>query len=262
MRKLSLYLIFVAVFCVSCQFRIEPAEDGKDDHVVMVERFDRLQSRYLTTGDYAALQQMSTQYPIETRTLIEDFLQLGEVNDPDINSRLLSFYQDTTLQNVLAEVQTQYADMTDINQSLNQAFQKLHRLIPSAAIPQVYTQIGALGQSIIINDTLIGISLDKYLGEDFQPYAHFYDRQERTTMNRANIVPDCVLFYLLSLYPLADFETRTQEERDEHIGKVMWASNQILGSTHFKTPQAKAVADYVRDHPNKTIPKILSTKLF
>ena len=103
---------------------------------MMVERFDRLQSRYLTTGDYAALQQMSTQYPIETRTLIEDFLQLGEVNDPDINSRLLSFYQDTTLQNVLAEVQTQYADMTDINQSLNQAFQKLHRLIPSAAIPQ------------------------------------------------------------------------------------------------------------------------------
>ena len=79
MRKFSLYLIAVVVFCASCQFKLDSAEDDRHDNAVTIERFDRLQSRYLTTGDYAALQQMSTQYPIETRTLIEDILQLGEI---------------------------------------------------------------------------------------------------------------------------------------------------------------------------------------
>lgn len=37
-----------------------------------VERYDRLESRYVITGDFSALQQMNTEYPIETRTLVED----------------------------------------------------------------------------------------------------------------------------------------------------------------------------------------------
>ena len=53
---------------------------------VEVKRYDRLQARYLTTGDFSALQQMNTNYPMETRTLVEDVLQLGEVNDPEINT--------------------------------------------------------------------------------------------------------------------------------------------------------------------------------
>ena len=258
MRKLCLYLISVVIFSASCQFKLDTAESDKHDHAVTIERFDRLQSRYLTTGDYAALQQMSTQYPIETRTLIEDILQLGELSDPHINSQFLSFYQDTTLQGILNEVQIQYSDLSDIDQALENAFQRLRRTIPDLSIPRIYTQVGALNQSIVISDSIIGISLDKYLGADFEPYTRFYDEQERATMTRANIVPDCILFYLLSRYPLKDFETRTQEERDEHIGKVMWATNQILGKKHFNTPFMKKAANYAHAHPHQSIPQLLS----
>ncbi|MBR1469239.1 MAG: gliding motility protein GldB [Prevotella sp.] len=250
--------MLVAIFCTSCQFKLDKAEDDKADETLAIERFDRLQCRYFTTGDYAALQQMNTQYPTETRTLIENFLQLGEVNDPDINSRLLSFYQDSVLQQVLSEVQLQYADMSDVSQSLSNAFQKMRRLMPNVPTPHVYTQIGALSQSIIVSDTVIGISLDKYLGEDYQPYAPFFDEEERQTMTRANIVPDCVLFYLLSVFPLKDFENRTYEEREDHLGRVMWATNQIVGKTHFKTPEVKKAAEYVRQHPHTSVLKMLA----
>ena len=258
MRKLCLYLISVVIFSASCQFKLDTDEGDKHDHAVTIERFDRLQSRYLTTGDYVALQQMSTQYPIETRTLIEDILQLGEVSDPHINSQFLSFYQDTTLQSILNEVQIQYSDLSDIDNALENAFQRLRRSIPDLSIPRIYTQVGALNQSIVISDSLIGISLDKYLGADFQPYKRFYDEGQRASMTRANIVPDCILFYLLSRYPLKDFETRTQGERDEHMGKVMWATNQILGKTHFSTPHVKKMGTYAHAHPQKTIPQLLS----
>lgn len=259
MRKFSLYLIAVVVFCASCQFKLDSAEDDRHDNAVTIERFDRLQSRYLTTGDYAALQQMSTQYPTETRTLIEDILQLGEVSDPHINSQFLSFYQDTTLQVILNEVQIQYADLSDVSQAMEGAFQRLLRNVPDLSIPRIYTQVGALNQSVVISDSTIGISLDKYLGADFEPYTRFYDEQERATMTRANIVPDCILFYLLSRYPLKDFETRTQAERDEHMGKVMWATNQILGKAHFNTPFVKKAANYAHAHPHENIPQLLKS---
>ena len=72
-----------------------------------IDRYDRLEYRYLTTGDFSALQQMNTEYPIETRTLIEDVVKIGEITDPDINTKFLKFYQDTTLQSVIAAVESE-----------------------------------------------------------------------------------------------------------------------------------------------------------
>ena len=46
------------------------SEEEDNGNIVEIERYDRLEYRYLTTGDFSALQQMNTEYPMETRTLI------------------------------------------------------------------------------------------------------------------------------------------------------------------------------------------------
>lgn len=112
---------------------------------------------------------MNTDFPMETRTLLEDVLRIGEVNDPQINHKFLAFYQDSTLQTILSDAEAQYANMDDINKLLNSSFDRLKVYIPTLPIPQIYAQIGALDQSIVIGNQTIGISLDKYLGKDY-PY--------------------------------------------------------------------------------------------
>lgn len=47
-------------------------QEKNEDDKIKIERYDRLQARYLTTGDFSALQSMNTSYPMETRTLIEN----------------------------------------------------------------------------------------------------------------------------------------------------------------------------------------------
>ena len=96
---------------------------------VKIHRYDRLECLYLKTGDFSALQQMSTDYPIETRTLIEKILELGNVDEPDINSKLLSYFQDSTLQAIISDVEIQYAQMDDLNKQLTDAFHKLKSYI-------------------------------------------------------------------------------------------------------------------------------------
>lgn len=241
----------------SCEFKFKPNED-ENDAKIEVTRYDRLESRYLTTGDFSALQQMNTGYPMETRTLIEKVLRIGNIDDPEINAKFLNFYQDTILQTLIADAEAEYANMEDINKELNEAFSKLKTMLPDIPIPMVYAQIGALDQSIIIGDNTIGISLDKYLGEDYPLYKKYYSAAQRKQMKRGYILPDCLSFYLLSIYSLPDFETCDQMKRDLHVGKVMWVVNNVLGRKVFNTNYIDMIDLYMKKNPNISIRTLLN----
>lgn len=233
-------LSLVLTLLSACQFNFwGTAPEDEQTVDVKVERYDRLQSRYLSNADFSALQSMNTTYPMETRALIENVLQLGTVDQADINERFLKFYQDTTLQHIIRDVDEQYASMDDIDKQLTSSFRRLQHMLPHLSVPQVYAQIGALGQSIIVGDSIVGICLDKYLGSNYPAYLRFYTQHQRESMNRENIVPDCLLFYLVSLYPLHDFESASQEVRDAHIGRIMCAVNHAMGKPFFKLKHAK-----------------------
>ena len=84
-------------------------------------------------------------------------LKLGEVNDPEINKIFLTFYQDSTLQTLISDAESQYANVDDLNDQFNKAFTNLQKIYPKIVIPRIYMQIGALDQSIIIGNSPIGI---------------------------------------------------------------------------------------------------------
>lgn len=264
MRKLYTLLFVTMLLCLGCEWRLSNSEDNPD-WLLSVSRYDRVQSLYLTTGDLSALQQMNTDYPQQTRTLIEDVLHLGRVNEPQINAKFLSFYQDTTLQTLISEVQQQYADMSDVNSQLSDAFERLLKELPDICLPDIYTQVGSLDQSIIVSGDMLGISLDKYLGTDYPLYKKYgYSSEQRQTMQRSYIVPDCISFYLLSLYPTPYTQNPVSDEsdvapmhRDEHIGRIQWVVNHVMKRRVFNSPQVLSVDHYMKTHKGVTIEQLL-----
>ena len=90
-RRIYGILFLVMILCVSCEWQLKLSNNGDEDVNVTIERYDRIEGLYLTTGDYSALQQMYTNYPMQTRMLIEDMLHLGKVDDPEINTKFLAF---------------------------------------------------------------------------------------------------------------------------------------------------------------------------
>jgi hypothetical protein len=256
-------LLFLLMFaCIGCEWRLRLTDDQSETEIA-VERYDRIQSLYLTTCDFSALQQMNINYPQQTRTLIEDVLCIGHVNDPEINVKFLSFYQDTTLQALIASAEQQYANMDDINQQLSEAFQRLRELLPQIEKPVVYAQIGSLDQSVIVGNGLLGISLDKYLGSDFPLYQreeYGYTDEQLKVMTRQYIVPDCIGFYLLSLYPIPNDSKLSRFETDMHIGKVQWVVNQAMNKTFFNTLYTRNVGYFMKKNPNITVDEMLRSK--
>lgn len=248
-KKHFIFLLIIAI-CISCEYRLQPSDEGDDS--IKIVRYDRIQYHYLTTGDFSALQQMEMDYPMETRTLIEKMLELGYMNHPDINKKFLIYFQDSTLQSLMSDVQAEFANVDDLNKEFNVVFDELCKMIPELLKPKVYTQVGALTQSIIIGDQTIGISLDKYMGEDYPLYERYYSKEQRKMMSREYIVPDGLSFYLLSLYPAKGYEIRSQTERDLHVGAIMWVCNKALRRKFFKTRFVDIIEQYMRKHKNVT----------
>ena len=214
---------------MGCEWHLQSKKDSLMEGE-SIERYDMIEARYLSSGDVAALQQMNTQYPSQTRMLIEDLLQLGSVSDSDINTRFLLFFQDTTLQTLIAEVGRQYADLSDIDRQWSDAFECLQEFFPGIEKPLVYTQIGSLDQSVVVGQGMLGISLDKYLGADYPVYVRYgYTEHQRRSMSRDFIVPDCIGFYLLSLYPSSDDSLRSR-----HMGKIQSVVNHVLKRPVFQ----------------------------
>jgi hypothetical protein len=248
----------MVLFLSSCNFKLKLKEgDAAESGKVEIQRYDRLQSLYLTTGDFSALQQMSTDYPIETRTLLEKVLELGEVSDPEINSRFLTYFQDSTLQVINSDAEVQYANMNDLNNDLTDAFERLTEWLPNLPVPMIYAQMSALHQSIVVGDQSVGISIDKYLGADYPIYLKYYPEDQRKLMTRECILPDCISFYLLSRYPLPNFSSSEQRVRDLHMAKIQWVTNKAIARNFFKSPYISVFDKYTAKNPHITVAQLM-----
>ena len=244
------------LICIGCEWRLKSANEASNSQLLTIERFDRIESLYLTTGDYSALLQMNQLYPMQTRLLIEDVLGLGEVNEPDINQKFLYFFSDSTLQRLIDDVQKQYANIDDLNSELSDAFNRLKKVVPSVELPQVYAQIGSFDESIIVGNNTLGISLDKYLGADYPFYVEHYTERQRQGMTRSMIAPDCLSFYLLSLFPMSS-EEPTQGERDLHIGKIQWVVNQVMRRQVFDNHRVAMVDSFMMRNKKLNMEQLL-----
>lgn len=261
-----IYILFLAVTTVciiGCQQRWQSnilSIISNTDSVIVIDRYDRIESRYVTTGDFTALQEMNTKYPEQTRTLIEDVIRIGRVNDPEINTKFLVYFQDSTLVQLVRDVQDQYANMDDVNNELQDSFKRLQKLLPGLCQPKIYAQIGSFDQSIIVGNTSIGVCLDKYLGADYQFYLRYYSASQRSQMTRSMIVPDILSFYILSIYPMPRINGKeSQIIHDIHMSKIFWIVNRAIDRKAFNIQHLDNVERYMKTHKQTTAMQLLTT---
>ena len=245
-----LLLLLVAAF-LGCQWKLKSSVQQQQQEQVMIERFDRLEIQYLTTGDYGALQHMNTEYSAQMMTLVESVLRLGHLDEPGINDRFFEFYQDSTLQVLLSDVSRKFDNLDAINDELSKAFERMHKMFPNLRLPRVYAQVSALDESIVVGNGLLAISLDKYMGESYPLYLHFgYSEEQRRMMTPQYIVPDCVGFFLLSVFPPNGDES--------HKARVQYVVNQIMERKVFDDEQITLVEHYMQSHKELTPDKLLT----
>lgn len=206
--KKEQYILYIVVACFvasvmsACRLDRGLIKESTDTHVKFV-RYDRVVNDYVNTGNVALWQRMNMEFPRETRALIEDVLKIGPVDKEGIEDSLRTFYTDPTLTQLRMDVARRFEDMSIYEADINAAFTRLQSECPTFVVPKVYTQNSAFNQSIVVGDSLIGVSLDKYLGADYPAYRKYFYENQRVTMESTRIVQDCLIFYLNQQYPFS-----------------------------------------------------------
>ncbi|MGP1436573.1 MAG: gliding motility lipoprotein GldB [Phocaeicola sp.] len=226
MRKMLILILSVFVF-TSCDWSGR-TNGHENNSKVTIERYDRLQFESVTMNNVASLQKMNTDYPQATKLLIEDVLSIGDVSDPEIDNALLSFFSDTIARKLMNDVENKYQDVSGIEKELSKGFLNIRKDLNFFPIPRIYTQISGLNQSIVVGDSLVGISLDKYMGIDYPLYKRYYYDMQSRFMDLKRIVPDFFYYYLLSQYELPFNFGRTLLDVIMHRGKVHWLIKKAL----------------------------------
>lgn len=227
-RKLFI-LLLLTVLLTACWFSVGDLNSQGENGEISVIRYDRLQSEYAHFNSVSALQKMNTTYGRSTQILVEEILAIGSVSDGNVNEKIKVFYSDSTLLQLMDDVEAKFEDLSNIEEELTKGFKWLQKELPSLVIPTVYSQVSALNESIVVADSLLGISLDKYMGEDYPLYNRFYYDYQCRSMRPDRIVPDCFVFYIVGGYQLPPLTDWTLLERILRQGQIYYAVQQALG---------------------------------
>lgn len=200
------------------------------DNGFKIIRYDRIVEDYVTTRNVATWQRLNTDFPRETQALVESVLRLGPIDAEGIEDSLCAYYERPEMSRLRADVAKRFETLREVERPLGQAFARLQKDIPGFTTPRVYAQISCLHESLVVGDSLIGISLDKYLGADYPAYRHCFYANQRVTMEPDRIAQDCLIFYLnlLSRKQMPPRRSMTLLECMVHQGKLNWIAAHAL----------------------------------
>jgi hypothetical protein len=185
--------------------------------------------------------EMHSEVPALT-TKYGNFLQLFSyvINTGEISSRawpdyLISFVTDRMNNEAYDAVIRKYADISDLEDGLRSGFRHYLYYFPEKHVPEVYTCITGFNNSIIVGDSLLGISLDRYLGAECEFYGMLGIYQYLTLkMDRDNIIPDCMYAWAFTEWNFEEMEYGTDNvfARIIHEGKLFYFMRSMLPETN------------------------------
>jgi hypothetical protein len=170
------------------------------------------------------------------------FLQLfsyvintGNINDSSFGDFLVRYCTDKQNNEVFALTMKLYPDVKSIENGLEKAFRHYLYYFPGRNIPAVFTCNTEFNNSIITGDSVLGISLDRYLGADckYYPRLDIY-KYVAARMTKENIVPDCIYGWGASEWDFSTMKYPADNVLSEmiHNGKLKYFEKCMLPETN------------------------------
>ena len=214
--------IIILVFVVlmwSCKTESKLEKDiAAIDVAFDVERFE---TAFYTTSD-KELSNVKQAFPFLFPNDVEDAYWINKKND-------------TLQQQLFAEVSQTFDNLSKEEEEITALFQHLKYYYKTFNEPRVITVINSVDyrSKVIVNDTLLLIALDNYLGSDHEFYSGIYDYLKQN-FKREQIVSDLAETYAEKQI----FQTRRKSLLEDMIyaGKALYFKDMVIP---FKTDEEK-----------------------
>ena len=169
------------------------------------------------------------EFPTFMPLWVEDILGIPTEDTAYLEHALPEFLNDTLygFKQTNAREQALFADISDLQSSLNKAFTRIAHLYPETEIPTLYLFVSGFQTPIYFGDELIGIGADMYLGSDYEYYNRVVYEYQKQTMRKECIPVDVISAYLFRTLPYTSTKSRLLDQM-LYRGKIMYLTAQIF----------------------------------
>lgn len=169
------------------------------------------------------------EYPDFMPIWVEEILGIPSMDTAYLEQQLPAFLNDTLygFKATNRREQEVFADISELQSSLNKAFGRILYLYPEAEIPTLYLFVSGFQTPIYYGDELIGIGADMYLGSNYEYYNRVVYEYQKQTMRKECIPVDVISAYLFHTLPYTSTKSRLLDQMI-YRGKIMYLTAQIF----------------------------------
>ena len=209
MKKMFLFISCV-VFMAACQKGRSYFPKDIEPQEIEIVRFDNALMNVHEVSVAHDIRVLYDEYPKFMPLWVEDILGIPSVDTAYLEQALPKFLNDTLygFRQTNAREQELFADISDIQSSVNKAFARISYLYPET-------------------EMLIGIGADMYLGSDYEYYNRVVYDYQKQTMRKECIPADVVTAYLFRTLPYTSAKSRLLDQM-LYRGKIMYLTAQIF----------------------------------
>ncbi|MDR1554099.1 MAG: hypothetical protein LBS69_11685 [Prevotellaceae bacterium] len=161
----KIYFLFLICAFVACKHSTKIPNVDNINIDIQIVRFDK---DIFSINDMAVLHE---KYGSFFDNFCDYVLGIGRPDSADFQSNFIKFRNDSIVmlaQAKAAEILNSYEQT--LNKELTQAFKFYKYYFPQKHIPQIYVYTSGFNPSLIIDQNIIGIGMDKFLGSDEDIY--------------------------------------------------------------------------------------------
>ncbi|MDR1814847.1 MAG: gliding motility protein GldB [Tannerella sp.] len=223
-RLSGITALFTAILFYGCSRQSHGMVDAKD--LIVINRFDSALYLWIDTDSACYLNKV-----IDTNSQLLGLLGKTLFSDPPEDSaafcdRLINYYSEPTLKSLYKDELSFYSSDSErfkqFKEELSFGFAEMKRQLPSIQIPAVSLHVSGFQQNIIVADSLLSCSADRYLGSDYPLYQDFFYPFQRKAMTADRIAKDCLSAWLRSEYPFKG-DDKVLLDRMLYEGKIIYA---------------------------------------
>ena len=155
-------------------------------------------------------------------------------NDTIINSQILSFINNNDMREVYDTINLNFSSLENLNKELRGSFQNFNALFPEYCLPKIISMFSGFNYGVIVEDSLIAIGLDFYLGKNSVFYQRLGDPEYLRLQKQARfITPNVMEAWYDSFFSFTNKRTNFLSELI-YKGKIMYLISNTLENFPLK----------------------------
>lgn len=231
MKEKWLYIGVCAAVLAGCESGRQyfpKMEEMEAQHVEIV-RFDSALLSVEAASIGEDVRRLYAEYPEFMPVWVEDILGIASTDTAYLEEALPAFLSDTVygFSQTNRKEREVFADVTDIQRDMDEAFTRLHYLYPEIEVPTVYLFISGFNASIYFTEDAIAVGADMYLGSDYAYYNQVVYEYQKQTMRKECIPADVVSAYLFRMLPYTSTKSRLLDQM-LYRGKVLYLLSELF----------------------------------